>query len=251
MKLFLALSACLLSLACTSPAVLPTRADADFHLTEVKGASVAIWPVLGADLDDSVSKTVAQEYPSQDKFLDALTDRLSTAFAEQIQAKFVKPGEVVAAFREKELRDLLDPSPVLNAADTDSRFGLANDTLAAYIAKLKAQALLKDVRYTIVPARVFMGRKWTHSSGGGGMYTGGRNGGAFVGGGSSSAASSAKLRVIIIDLRQGKPVWDGTIAAVASSTFMKATALHEIEADLVKNFLDALLGIENTVRNSE
>jgi len=49
----------MLSLACTNPAVIPTRSETNFQLTQVNGASVALWPVLATELDDSVSKTVA------------------------------------------------------------------------------------------------------------------------------------------------------------------------------------------------
>jgi len=251
MKMFWAISACLLSLACTSPAVIPTRVEGDFHLTQVKGSTVALWPVLAADMDDSLSKTVAGEYPSQDKFLDALSGRLSTSLTDQVQPALVKPEAIIAAFKEKELRDLLDPSAALNAAGTESRFGLSNEALSAFTTRLKAQALLKDVQYAIVPARVLMGRRVTQSTGGGGVYTGGPGGGAFVGGGSSSASSSARLRIVILDLRLGKIVWDGQIAAVASSSFMRATALHELEADLAKHLANAFLGIEDLVSNTE
>lgn len=226
---------------------MPTRCDESFRITQLKGARVAIWPVISSEVDDSLRQTVAKEYPSGDAFLDALGSKFAASLGSVVQADSITPEGVIGAFRDKDFREVLDPSSLLNTANMESRFGLQNDALGAYLSRLRGQAILKQVQFAIIPVKLSMARRLTQGSGSTGAYTGGPNGGAYVSEDSSSAHSQASLRIVVIDVPGAKVAWDGQIGAIASRNFMKATALHELEADLATHFTNAVLGIEDRI----
>lgn len=141
-------------------------------------------------------------------------------------------------------KQLLDPTKVLGAQDPNNRF--AEGASPAALATLSELPDLRGIRYAVIARDLGIGRQWsTHTTAGGGFVSAGPGGGTFVGGGSSSSAkTSARLRLAIVDLETRTIVWDGVVFADASSTFMKATALHEVEEDLTAHFINEILGIK-------
>jgi hypothetical protein len=67
------------------------------------------------------------------------------------------------------------------------------------------------------------------------------------GGSSTSADTTARLRIVVLDLQQGKVVWEGKVIASESSTFMKVKALHDVEKGLVAHFANAVRGVTDTL----
>jgi len=57
----------------------------------------------------------------------------------------------------------------------------------------------------------------------------------------SGAASTLFLRVYVLDLKAKQLLLEGRIGATASSSFMKVTALHELEVELGQKLATALL----------
>lgn len=230
-----------LLMACASPKVVPSRADEHFQLTMLKEKRIAVWPIPSADLDASTAGTVTKEYTSQNKFLDALSAKLSSRLISACVSTSLNSDKMAMLLNSTEAaKGFLDPAKVLGTADPNNRFATAPD-----LAPLSKVEGLQGVKYAILFRDLSLGRQWSHSGGGGGGYvSNGAGGGMFVGGGSSSAKSNARLRLAIVDLESKTVVWDGAVFADASSTFMKATALHEIEDDLTTNFVNAVLGIQ-------
>ncbi len=231
----------LLVLGCSSPKVVPGRVDEHFQLTMIKDKRIAVWPIPSAELDESISGTVTKEYTSQNKFLDALSAKFSTGLIRICRDTSLDSDKVSSLLNLSEAtRGFLDPAKVLGTADPNNRFAPAPDLTS--LSKIEG---LQGVKYAILFRDLGLGRKWNHSGGGGGAYaSNGAGGGMFIGGGSSSAKSNARLRLVVVDMESKSVVWDGAVFAEASSSFMKATALHEIEDDLITHFVNGVLGIQ-------
>ncbi|MFN8011379.1 MAG: hypothetical protein U0P81_08235 [Holophagaceae bacterium] len=227
-------------LACASPKVVPSRSEERFRLGMLRDQKVAVWPIPSADLDESTAGTVTKEYNSQGKFLDALSVKFSGRVIGLCRPNSMGSEQVIRLLNGSEgTKGLLDPGKLLGTADPNNRFATAPDL--SVLTKIDG---LQGMKYAIVFRDLSIGRQWTHNGGGGGAFVGnGSGGGVFVGGGGSSAKSSARLRLAIIDLESKSIVWDGSVFAAASSTFMKVTALHEIEDDLATNFINEIMGI--------
>jgi hypothetical protein len=221
--------------ACSGPAVLSTRTELTFHLDELRGTSVAIWPIGSLHLLGSVPQTVADEYQTPDRFAEQLSQRLGAAVMPHVKEGSLQPADVVKAFGSKDLRHLLTPPPKTNGTIDDAGLGFTDETLAAYVRKLRSQAVLKDVRYVILPHDLNVARGWSRM----------RN--AAGGGSSTSADTTARLRVVVLDVPHGKVVWEGKVIASESSTFMKVKALHDVEKGLVTHFSNAVRGVIDTL----
>lgn len=229
-----------LLIACASPKVVPSRADDHFRLSMLKDQRVAVWPIPSADLDENIAGTVSKEYASQNKFLDSLSAKFSSRLIGVCRPASLESNKMANLLNGSEATKVfLDPGKTLGNADPNNRFAEAPD-----LAPLSRIEGLQGIKYAILFRDLSVGRQWSHSGGGGGAFvSNGAGGGMFVGGGSSSAKSSARLRLAIVDLEAKSIVWDGAVFAAASSTFMKATALHEIEDDLATHFVNEILGI--------
>lgn len=236
-------AALLLTLGCAGPSVVPTSQSASFRLTDLKSQRIAIFPVASGDLDESTSRTAIDDYKSKDAFLDAFSTSFSARLAGACLPGSLDSGKVLALLdRTPATRSLLDPGKVLGTQDPNNRFaqGPAREELTT----LKQLPELKDIRYLVIARDLGIGRQWsTSSTAGGGFVSTGPGGGTFVGGSSSSAKTSARLRLAVVDLDTKAVVWDGAVFAGASSTFMKASALHEVQEGLTVNFVNAVLGI--------
>lgn len=243
MKRLLAPLALLILTACSGPAVVPHSQAEKFSLGLLKSQKIAVWPVASADLDESTTKTVGDEYSNRNKFLDAFSSKLSTKLLTLTHPGSL-PSEKIVEVLSGDItqKSLLDPSQLLGAQDPNNRF--ATQTQPAGINLLPQISVLKDIRYLVIPRDISLGRQWSHNTSGGGFVSTGNGGGMFLGGGGSSAKTRARLRLAIIDLDTKSLVWDGSIFADASSSFMKASALHEVEDDLVSNFANEVLGIK-------
>jgi hypothetical protein len=219
--------------------------DKNFRLSDLKAERIAVFPIATADLDESSSKTVAEEYKARGAFLDALSSKFSARLVGLCKAPSLGSERMFAILAASETtRPLLDPTKVLGAQDPNNRFaGGASPTALATLSQLPE---LGGIRYVVITRDLGIGRQWsTHTTAGGGFVSTGPGGGTFVGGGSSSSAkTSARLRLAIVDLEARTIVWDGAVFAEASSTFMKATALHEVEEDLTAHFINEILGIK-------
>ena len=196
---------------------------------------MAIWPIGSLHLLGSVPQTVAEEYQTPDRFVEQLSQSLGAAVMPHVKAGSLQPADVVKAFGAKDLRDLLTPPPKTDGTINDSGLGFTDATLAAYVGKLRSQAVLKDVKYVILPHNLNVARGWSRMQN------------PADGGSSTSADTTARLRVVVLDLSQGKVVWEGKVIASESSTFMKVTALHDVEKGLVSHFANAVRGITDTL----
>lgn len=235
----------LLLVGCASPHVVPSSQDAAFRLSDLRSQQVAVFPVAAADLDESISKTIADEYKSKSAFLDAFSSKLSRRLIGICKEPSLgSDGVATLLLASGATRPLLDPSRLLGGQDANNRFaGAPSQDAIATLAQLPA---FKDIRYAIIARDLGIGRQWsTHANAGGGFVSTGPGGGTFVGASSSSSAkTSARLRLAILDLQTRSIVWDGAVYADASSTFMKVTALHEIEEDLGTHLINEVLGIK-------
>jgi hypothetical protein len=237
--------ALLLLVGCTTPHVVPSSQDKAFRLSDLRTQRIAVFPIATADLDESSSKTVAEEYKAKSAFLDAFSSRFSARLVGLCKAPSLDSEKMLAILMATDAtRPLLDPNKTLGAQDPNNRFaeGASSTTLTT----LSQLPELGGIRYAIIARDLGVGRQWSqHASAGGGFVSTGPGGGTFVGGGtSSSAKTSARLRLAIVDLEAKTIVWDGAVFADASSTFMKATALHEVEEDLTVHFINEILGIK-------
>lgn len=230
---------------CTAPHVVPASQAKDFRLADLRAQRIAVFPIATADLDESSAKTVAGEYQGRSAFLDALSSRFSGRLVGICQAPSLGSERVLAILSASEAtKQLLDPTKVLGAQDPNNRF--AEGVSQAALTALGQLPDLRGIKYAVIARDLGIGRQWsTHTTAGGGFVSAGPGGGTFVGGGSSSSAkTSARLRLAIVDLEARVIVWDGAVFADASSTFMKATALHEVEEDLTVHFINEILGIK-------
>jgi hypothetical protein len=242
---FLPCLALLAALGCLKPHVVPTTQAKDFLLANLREQRVAVFPIASADLDESASATVAEEYKSKNAFLDALSLKFSGRVVSVCKEPSLASDKVLAVLTNADnTKPLLDPSKILGSVDPNNRF--AEAVLPPGVTTLSQLPALNGIRYLLIARDLNVGRQWTTSGGvGGGFVSAGPGGGMFVGGGSSSSAkTSARLRLAILDLETKTVAWDGAIFAEASSTFMKATALHEIEDDLAAHFVNEVLGIK-------
>lgn len=229
---------------CGGPNVVPSSQDKSFKLFDLTTHRIAVLPVATADLDQSTSETVAEEYQSKDKFLDAFSTKLSLRLLGIAKAPSLGSDRMQALLMGSEsTRALLDPAHLLGAQDPNNRF--SGGPNANGIASLSQLPELQGVRFAIVIRDLSIGRQWSnHTSAGGGFVSAGPGGGAFVGGGtSSSAKTSARLRLAVVDLESRSIVWDGAVYDSESSTLMKKTALHEIEEGLGVHLVNEILGI--------
>jgi hypothetical protein len=241
---WLAVPALLVVVACASPHVVPSAQDAAFRLANLREQQIAIFPIATADLDESISKTMVGEYKDKGAFLDAVARKFSDHLIGICKSPSLNSDQVTAALTASETsRLLLDPSKLLGNQDPNNRFaGSANPESFGSLGQLPA---FQGVRYALIPRDLGIGRQWmTQGSAGGGFVSTGPGTGTFVGGSSSSAKTQARLRLAIVDLQAKSIVWDGAVFADASSTFMKATALHEVEEDLVSHFVNEVLGLK-------
>lgn len=230
---------------CGAPNVVPSSQDKSFKLSDLASHRIAVLPVATADLDQSTSETVAAEYQTKDKFLDAFSAKLSQRLLGISKSPSLASDRMQALLlRSEATKALLDPASLLGTQDPNNRFsGTSN---ANGIASLSQLPELQGIRYAIVIRDLSIGRQWSsHASAGGGFYSGGPGGGAFVGGGtSSSAKTSARLRLAVVDLESKSIVWDGAVFDSESSTLMKKTALHEVEEGLGVHLVNEILGIK-------
>jgi hypothetical protein len=236
----------LVLVGCASPHVVPASQDKNFRLADLTAQRIAVFPIATAELDESSSKTVAEEYKEKGAFLDALSARFSARLVGLCKAPSLGSEKVLSILSASgTTQPLLDPTKVLGAQDPNNRFaGGASLTALTALSQLPE---LGGIRYAVIARDLGIGRQWSnHATAGGGFVSTGPGGaGTFVGGGSSSSAkTSARLRLAIVDLETKAIVWDGAIFADASSTFMKATALHEVEEDLTAHFINEILGIK-------
>lgn len=233
------------TLGCLSPHVVPANQDKNFRLADLRAQRVAVFPVATLDLDESASKTVAEAYKNRNAFLDAFSAKFSKRLVSICLEPSLDSEKVFDLLGAQEAtRPLLDPAKILGAQDPNNRF--ADAGAQAGLMALCQTPGLKGVRYAVIARDLSVGRQWsTSGSVGGGYVSTGPGGGTFVGGGSSSSAkTTARLRLVIVDLDAKAIVWDGAIFADASSTFMKVTALHEVEEDLTGHFVNDVLGIK-------
>lgn len=230
---------------CATPHVVPASQDAAFRLSNLRSQQIAVFPVATADLDESVSKTVADEYKSKSAFLDTFSSKLSNRLIGVCKEPSLTSNKVATLLLAADgTRPLLDPARLLGGQDPNNRFaGAPSQEAIGTVAQLPD---FKDIRYAIVARDLGVGRQWsTHTNAGGGFVSTGPGGGTFVGASSSSSAkTSARLRLAILDLQTRGIVWDGAVYADTSSTFMKVTALHEIEDDLAIHLVNEVLGIK-------
>lgn len=237
--------ALLVLVGCASPHVVPVSQDKNFRLADLTTQGVAVFPIATADLDESSSKTVAEEYKGMSAFLDAFSARFSARLLGLCKAPSLGSERMLGLLSASDTtKPLLDPTKVLGGQDPNNRFaGGASQTALTTLSQLPE---LGGIRFVVIARDLGIGRQWsTHTTAGGGFVSTGPRGGTFAGGGSSSSAkTSARLRLAIVDLQAKAIVWDGAVFADASSTFMKATALHEVEEDLAAHFINEILGIK-------
>ena len=232
-------------MGCATPHVVPSSQNKDFHLSDLRSQRIAVFPIATADLDESSSKTVAEEYKGKSAFLDTLSSKFSARLMGLCKAPSLGSEQMLSLLAASETtKTLLDPTKVLGGQDPNNRFAEGTNTTA--LAALGQLPDLGGIKFVIIARDLSVGRQWsTHTSAGGGFVSTGPGGGTFVGGGSSSSAkTSARLRLAIVDLEAKAIVWDGAVFADASSSFMKATALHEVEEDLTVHFVNEILGIK-------
>jgi hypothetical protein len=244
-RLLLPVFALLTVIGCMAPHVVPSTQDKDFRLADLRSQRVAVFPIATAELDESAYQTVASEYKSKNAFLDALSAKFSGRVVSVCKESSLDSGKVQNILLAAEsTKPLLDPGNLLGTQNPNNRF--AETTPSTGMAALGQVQELKGIRYALIARDLSVGRQWSTSGGmGGGFVSAGPGGGTFVGGGSSaSAKTSARLRLAILDLEAKSIVWDGAVFADASSTFMKATALHEVEEDLAVHFVNSILGIK-------
>lgn len=238
--------ALLVLVGCAAPHVVPSSQDKNFRLVDLRAHRIAIFPIATADLDESSSKTVAEEYKGKGAFLDALSAKFATRLMGVCKEPSLGSEKVLSILSASEAtKPLLDPTKVLGAQDPNNRF--AEGVSLGALTTLCQLPDLSGIKFAVIARDLGIGRQWsTHTTAGGGFVSAGPGGGGtFVGGGtSSSAKTSARLRLAILDLETKTIVWDGAIFANASSTFMKATALHEVEEDLTVHFVNEVLGIK-------
>ena len=232
-------------MGCSTPHVVPATQDKSFRLSDLQAQRIAVFPIATADLDESSSKTVAEEYKEKSAFLDALSSKFSARLVGLCKAPSLSSEKVLGILSASEsTKPLLDPNRVLGSQDPNNRFAGGPSTTA--LTDLSRLPEMSGIKYALIARDLGVGRQWTnHATAGGGFVSAGPGRGAFVGGGSSSSAkTSARLRMAIVDLETKTIVWDGAIFADASSTLMKITALHEVEEDLTAHFVNEVLGIK-------
>jgi hypothetical protein len=220
--------------ACVGPTVVPTRSADGFTLASLRQHRVAVWPIPTAKLDESATRTVADEYGTTDRFLDSLGDQLSERVVALCQRPSMRSREVVAALTSAEAtRAFLDPDRALGTADPGNRFA---SSPGPDLALLTAVPDLAGVRYAVLFRDLEMGRQVT--AGTASTFVPDSKGGmTWAGGSAGSASTRARLRVAVLDLPARSVVWEGSVFSDASSLLFLGAALHEVELDLVQNFL--------------
>jgi hypothetical protein len=204
--------------------------------------SFAIWPLPNANLDLDLRKTVAEKYPNRQAFLSAVDAQLQKACASYRGSAGPTPEEVRAFVATPEGEALKDLAALLTQAKTNPV------ELSALMERLAALPVLKDLSHLVVPYGLTGGRGI--ASAGGSSWVaraptgppGSMSGpqGQWLPTG-SGAASTVYLRLFVVDLKGKQLLLEGRVGASASSSFMKVTALHELEERLGQNLVSALL----------
>jgi hypothetical protein len=305
--------------ACLPPSTLPVYSKDKFRLDSLHDAQVAILPVTEAILDEDTAATVVLEYGSNEKFLEALSAKVSGAVLKVCRVQSLDASAVRGLLESSpETAALLQPGAAIGNPASPG----APPTAGPGLVELAHVEAMRGVRYALALRRVGLARK-LNSTGvpafpahapplmaggsmqpvppgpatvvgatvmpGGGIIGGtvvspsGTTGGMVVGGtaiggmpmaggytagatvvggtliGASAPGSmsggmgampfntgpatagvsirvttNAQLEWAVVDLQSGEVVWVGQSGTFASSLFMKAAALHEVEEQLAE-----------------
>jgi hypothetical protein len=230
-RTLLTLAALAFTLACGEPSVQLRRQDPGFQLVQLTRLPIAIFPVAAGDFDESVASTIASEYGSEAKFLDALSGTWGLNIAHAGTVGCLLPAKVGEALSAKNDRNLLSTGKAFVETAPEH-----HPTQEEFISRIAQHPVLTQFRYAILPIHVRNGRQLAPPPGPDPFQPG-----LTFSNTPTSYRTSASLRVVVLDLRTRQVVWEGQVTAHAGSTIMKATALHEIEEDLGQRFREAIL----------
>jgi hypothetical protein len=219
------------------PAVLPTRAEQGFQLSALRSATVAVWPVDDATIDDALLRLVAEKHGTKERFLDSMARTLSDRLIGSGPTSSLGSDRVVAILGgAPETRPLLDARFL--AGNGESRFqGASQDRLAA----AAEHPALRGIRYAVLPRDLTIATTSTvHGSGGQVSATKGSAASASTGHVWTSTSMHGLIRVTIVDLPSRRVVWEGTIRTGQYSPLLGS--LLDLEEDLAARFADEVAG---------
>lgn len=196
----------------------------------------AVWPLPDSNLTSDVRKTVLQEYPDRTDFLRAVERQLHQSLAALQPGVRPLPSELRTFLDTPEqmpFKDLMAALiPLLPAPNATE----AGEPLKAFLRKLAELPPLRQTRFLVVPSRLTLGRGIANHSGADVFFGGGATPTMVT----SGAETTASLRVMVLDLVAPRVVWEKRIVAGASSSFFKASAIHEVEKSLGTTLVEAL-----------
>ncbi len=198
----------------------PTFREESFRFAALRTQRIAVWPLSFVGLDSAMTGTVLDEYGTQDKFLAALSLKLSTRWLSLAAAESLGTDAVRASLGEGESKVWLDSRRILPWVNSHL---LAKNQLGPGFDALAKHPRLQGIRYLILPHHLRSARIVVQTGGAGPMMAP-----------TSSARTRSSLGVAIIDLSQGRVVWNGAFTASASSNWMEGKALHENEDGLLE-----------------
>lgn len=203
----------------TSPGVAVTKSDPSFKLAQLAGQRVAVWPVAAARVDPAAVEGVTDGYGSQDAFLDAVARTLSLRLVRAGGAPSLRSDEVVARLGASDAtRALLDSRRLLGTGE--SRFSAR----APELATLGAQPSLDGVRYAVMFPELQVDLEE-------------QVGGTKETGPMHMKWARGHLRTAVVDLRAGRVLWDGELAA---SGMLTGGGMKQIEEGLGAALDDAM-----------
>lgn len=204
-----------------------------------------LWPLVNANFDLDLRNTVAQEYPTRLAFLELMETKLHAALSRHQAQNKPLPSELRSFLATPEGEAYRDLSGLITQARAEAQNRDAIADLTPLIERIAALPMLKEVHYLFVPWGLTGGRGISSASSSTWMVLGpvGPAGprGAWVPTGGGGASSTVYLRVLVLDLKTKTVAMEGRVSASTSSSFMKATALHELEEELGPKLLSAIL----------
>jgi hypothetical protein len=217
--------------ACAPTKLLVDRQVGAFTLASLKGQRVAVWPIAAATVDDVYADTVDGQLGTRDKFLDALSRRVSDAVLGQCRQGSLGSEQVVAALdRSEATRPFLDAGHALGRSSSGSRFATPG---ALGPEALAALPFLDGFRYALLFPKLDV-RK--HAKSWMGATTNG------TGPNTDGPVMVGRLSVVVVDLETRTVTWEGTAFGWAMAQLMYGSALTEIEEEMVANLVAGIDG---------
>jgi hypothetical protein len=231
-----------------APYLRVARQDPDFKLTQLPTATLAVWPIPGALLDQtgrpgslfvrgylSTAQAAVKVYGSEDAYLDEVSAQFSSRLLAAAPKGSLASSAVVAALTSSDsTRPFLDPARTLGDANPENRFVTKGDHGLDAMAALP---MLADVRYAVLFRRMLTSRKITTSAPPAPDKQTGAS--SLAVGFSETIETLGSIGIVVVDLRSRQVVWDGNVNA--TTTYIDEKGLLDLTENLVDGFVDQAL----------